>query len=72
MTFRGVLIGKTIEVEGDHLRGKVIDETRQTLTLKTQKGEKKIVKKQHMFIINNSMIKGAELLGRPEERIKST
>ncbi len=69
--FTGVLIGKEIAVEGIHLKGKVINESKQTLTIKTEKGEKKIIKQQHSFIINSSKVEGQELLGRPEERIKS-
>ena len=69
--FAGVLIGKDIMVEGSHLKGKVINETKQTLTIKTEKGKKKIIKHQHSFIINSSKVGGQELLGRPEERIKS-
>ena len=66
-----VLIGKKIMVEKSHLKGKVINETKQTLTIKTQKGEKKVIKTQHSFIINGAKVEGQELLGRPEERIKS-
>jgi RNase P/RNase MRP subunit p29 len=66
-----VLIGKDIEVAKSHLKGKVINETKQTITIKTQKGEKRVIKKLHTFIINGAMIPGERFLGRIEERIKS-
>ena len=48
----GCLIGKAIEVEKANnkslvgMRGSVIDETRNMLLLKTEKGIKKLIKKQ--------------------------
>ena len=68
--FRGVLIGLVIEVEDSHLKGEVVDESKHTLSIKTQNAEKKIIKEQHTFIINNTRIDGQQLVGRPEERIK--
>ena len=67
----GVLIGKDIGVAGSHLKGKVINETKQTITIKTHKGERKVIKKLHSFIINGATIPGEQFLGRIEERIKS-
>jgi RNase P/RNase MRP subunit p29 len=66
-----ILIGKHIEIDGSFLKGKVIDETKHTLTIQTQKGEKKVIKNNHSFIINGAKIPGEKLLGRIEERIKS-
>jgi RNase P/RNase MRP subunit p29 len=67
----GVIIGLDIEVEGSHLKGKVINETKNTITIKTQRGDKKVIKKNHAFTINGAKVPGEQLLGRIEERIKS-
>ncbi len=69
--FKGILIGKDIAIEGSHLEGKVINESKQTITIRTKNGEKKVIKGQHAFIINGSRVEGQQLLGRPEERIKN-
>ena len=66
-----VLIGQEIAVEKSHLKGKVINETKQTITIKTEKGERKVIKTLHSFIINGARVEGKQLLGRPEERIKN-
>ena len=74
------LIGLEIEVvEANNktlvgLKGKVVDETRNTLIIKSQKGEKKILKKNLKIQIEVSgekiIITGKKLVGRPEDRIK--
>jgi RNase P/RNase MRP subunit p29 len=69
--YTGVLIGAMVEVEGSNLRGKLINETKHTITIKTAAGEKKLLKEQHAFIINNARVDGEQLRGRPEERIKN-
>lgn len=55
-------------------RGKVIDETRNMLVIRTQKGDKK-VQKQHskfMFMLNDKrvVVEGSLLVARPEDRVK--
>ena len=52
------------------IKGRVIDETKNTLLIKTGKGEKRVIKKQATFLIKGSEIDGKKLAKRPEERIK--
>ncbi len=55
-------------------RGTVYDETKETLTLKIGSEKKIFLKNSHIFLFKlnglNVAVKGARLLGRPEERIK--
>lgn len=70
------IIGKTIKVvESKNLsnvgmEGKIIDETKKTIVVKTKKGEKRLLKSNIIFTINHKKIKGKNLLKRSEERIK--
>ncbi len=74
------LIGREIEIENHPdptikgLRGKVIDETMNTLVIRTPKGDKIIFKKGSLIRIylHDYTIKvyGDSLVGRPEERVK--
>jgi len=72
------IIGSTIKVvDADNksqvsIEGKIVDETRNTLTVQTSKGIKKLVKDKITMMINNQKINGKELVGRPEERIKKS
>lgn len=76
-TLRGELIGKTIEIvsaENQSLvgvRGKIIDETRNMVTLDNKK---RLIKKQitiKMTIGNETItLDGKQLVGRPEDRLK--
>ena len=54
------------------LRGRVVDETRNTLLVETAKGEKRVPKKGAEFAFGSEgvPIRGDDLLFRPEERIK--
>ncbi|MFH1212318.1 MAG: ribonuclease P protein subunit [Candidatus Woesearchaeota archaeon] len=56
------------------LDGKVIDETKNMLTLQTRKGKKNLIKSQNVieFRMGNKKIRinGKLLQARPEERIK--
>jgi len=59
------------------IEGKVVDETRNMFTLKTDEGEKQIPKKENKFEVhlpdgNTVEIDGALLTGRPESRLKSS
>lgn len=78
---RGELIGRDIEVTDSSnpantgLKGRIIDETKNMLVIKTRKGErKKLVKNSIMFTIKMEgkefRIKGSEINSAPEERIK--
>ncbi len=50
--------------------GKIVDETKYTITLLTKKGEKKFVKSQIALETGEKIIQGEELVGRIEERLK--
>ncbi len=52
------------------LSGKIIDETKNTLKLRTLDKDKIIQKKQSLFKINDALIEGDKTIGRIEERIK--
>ncbi len=70
------IIGKTIKVVESKnksnvgMEGKVIDETKKTILVKTKKGQKKLLKSNITIMINHQKIKGQQLMKRPEERIK--
>lgn len=75
-----ILVGKEIEVFYSKnksvigIRGKCVEDRQNILVLETEKGEKKILKKDSWFLIyeNNYkiLINGKDLLGRIEKRIK--
>jgi len=78
---RSEMIGRNIEVTSSKnkssigLKGKIIDETKNTLTIKTDEGERKTLIKSAVTIQikkNNEKItiKGEEIQLSPEERIK--
>jgi ribonuclease P protein subunit POP4 len=74
-TYKGELIGSTIEVVGSKnqtligLKGKVTEETKNTLTI--QGDSKKKLLKSHITIkIDGQTIEGISLQKRPEDRIK--
>jgi len=75
-TERLVLIGSIIQIEEAKnkalkgINGKIIDETKNTITIQTTKGTKKIIKDQTTIRINNKTIDGKKLIGRTESRIK--
>ena len=56
------------------ITGKVMNETQQTLTIRTKKGDKKVLKSISNFIFranNDSFkVKGIKLVKRPWERVK--
>ena len=56
------------------LKGKVVDESKEMLTVQTATGEKKVVKEQARFQVYDQdkqfLVDGKLLVGRPEERIK--
>jgi len=70
-----VLVEKAANKSLEGLQGKVVDETRQTLTLKTEKGEKKVPKVVCVFVFRlpdgkKVRVAGELLVSRPEDRIK--
>jgi ribonuclease P protein subunit POP4 len=53
------------------IEGKVIDDTRNTVIIETKEGKRsRLIKKQHTFMLNDKVVQGKNLVGRPEERIK--
>ncbi len=74
------LIGLQVEVVENKnkrivgLSGKIIDETKNTITINTKKGEKKIIKKDSKFKITidkkKVFVDGSLIVGRPEKRTK--
>ena len=70
---RQELIGKSAECK--NIKGKIVDETKNTITIRNKKNEIKKVSKNNnkfMIIIDDKTIeiKGEDILKRPEERIK--
>lgn len=72
-----ILIGKRAEITSSNnktligLNGLIVDETRCTFTLSTEKGDKRIIKSHVTLKIEGELIDGKSLSGRPEERIKN-
>jgi len=66
------LIG--LPVKNGKIIGKVVWETRNTLTIETEKGERTLEKKSGIFVFSigkqNVEVDGNLLIGRPEDRIK--
>lgn len=56
------------------IKGEIVDETKQSFMVQTEKGEKRVFKKGTSFQVSVGnqvcIIKGDILVGRPEERIK--
>ena len=73
---RGEFIGKKIKIvdatnnSNIGIEGEIIDETKNTFTIKTNKGNKKIIKSTTTIEMDNLKISGKLLEKRPEERIK--
>lgn len=72
------LIGKEITVIDaknstiNGIKGKIVNETKNTITVKTETKEKTIPKNQIIIQIKNQKIYGRMLLFKPEDRIKIT
>lgn len=71
---KGELIGRNVKVIGKNIQGKIIDETKNMLIIKTEEGIKKIIKNNNKmeFAIGNEKItvEGNKLVARPEDRVK--
>ena len=54
--------------------GRVIDETRNTLVMLTEKGKRTLIKDKYNFVFRlpekSVKVNGAALIGRPKDRIK--
>jgi len=74
--FKPTVIGRKIKImksrneENIGIQGTILDETRNTLLVETSKGQKIIVKSGNQFKIDDNIIDGNALVGKPEERIK--
>jgi ribonuclease P protein subunit POP4 len=72
------LIGEEMEVLSSHnlsnlgMKGKIVDETKFTLKIKTSKEIKTLFKKNIVFRLKNKnlVLDGKDLVKRPEERLK--
>ena len=70
------LIGKNIKIiKSDNkslvgIQGKIVDETKNMLSIETDGKTRKIAKDQCVFEIEGKTIEGKEITKRPEERIK--
>ncbi|MBD3310434.1 ribonuclease P protein subunit [Candidatus Woesearchaeota archaeon] len=77
---RGELIGSRIKVvqPGNScylgISGIIIDETKNMLTVRTEEGDKRLIKKGNTFKVTKDnktiMIKGEDIAKRPEDRTK--
>jgi len=69
---KGELIGKKTKIHYNKkvFDGKIIDETKNTLTIKTKDGDKKIIKINSEIEIEGYTISGKKINKRPEDRIK--
>ncbi len=67
-------ITKSKNIEQKNITGKIIDETKNTFTIRTQTETQtktiKILKADKEFKINNQKIDGNKITKRPEDRIK--
>ena len=63
-------IDAKIRYNDDLFEGKIIDETKNTITIKTKKGTKKILKSNSIIEIRGRLIDGKGLTKRPEDRMK--
>ena len=50
--------------------GIIINETKNTITIQTSRGKKKLLKLNSIININNQKILGKDIIKRPEDRIK--
>jgi ribonuclease P protein subunit POP4 len=77
---RHELIGLNVEIASslnplnNGINGKVVDESQQTITIRTNKGDKKVLKSISNFIFNSKnnlfKVKGLKIIKRPWERVK--
>ena len=68
------IVEKSTNPSQEGLKGKIVDETKSSITIETSKGRKLLLKKNielQLTVENKKIkIKGKLLEGRPEERIK--
>lgn len=74
--FKDELIGKTIKIVESknktlkNLTGRIINETKHTIILKTKTKPKMILKNQIKFQLGKITIDGNTIISKPENRIK--
>jgi len=68
-----VIVSESLNPLSIGIQGKVINETQQTITIQTKKGNKKILKRLSTFVFNvkdkKVEVKGSVIAKRPWERI---
>ncbi len=71
---REIVISESRNKYDKGISGRVVDETRYTLLIKTDKGEKRVLKNNITIMIKGEkesiLIKGENIIGRAFERIK--
>lgn len=76
MKLQDEYLGKKIKItksnikNQENIQGTIINETKNTFTILTNKGEKKILKNKKEFQIEQTLINGKKIQKKPEERIK--
>ncbi len=70
---KGEFIGKKIQAKTNSktFDGIVIDETKNTIKIETNKKIKTILKKEATFKIDDKIVEGKNITKRPEDRIKA-
>ena len=65
-------IGKNVQVKIDkkEIKGTIIDETKNTFKVQTNKKTITLLKNKKQFIIDGKKINGEKITKKPEERIK--
>ncbi len=66
-----MLIGKDVSIKDTDVKGRVVDETKNTLVIDTDKGLKRIIKDKNRFVVyaneKEIKIRGEEINLRPWE-----
>ncbi|MBT4023075.1 ribonuclease P protein subunit [archaeon] len=67
------LIGKKVEIKYHNktFRGEVVDETKNTICLKSKNQKKKVLKNAAQILFDGKKIDGNTIKKRPQDRIKS-
>ena len=69
---RSEFIGKKAKIKNQNqtFNGLIVDETKNTITIKTKDEQKKIIKSSSIIEIDGIVIDGKKISKKPEERIK--
>jgi RNase P/RNase MRP subunit p29 len=67
-----MLIGKKAEIHynSHNFKGMIVNETKNTIQIKTQQGIKTLLKQASIIKINNKTVKGKDIIIRPQDRLK--